>query len=370
MKFYSTILALIASYTLTAQIDFKVSTLTGYETNINRAPSVFESEDGTMTSEDLFLNSLYQDAQLYFRYRKDWGKSSLTAYLTPEIRYYYTEPDASQLIFNSRLFYKFKIRKNFSWESNVRFKIKDREGQNLDQNELNLPFGYKLIDINSGLRFRMSKSNRTLVKLFVGNKEFDNSIRRSIDYNFYGIEAEIKNIQWKNHLLHSYGVTFSYTRRDYDIINFSDNSDGDRTWNYLNAGVFYRYPISKKMYLEPRISYEQRKDVTNTRFGYNQIRPQVIFNYKTNKMNARVNVNYRDRKFTDLTVEDEEGEDLNLKYNYWVVRSTIDYSIRHNMSFLLDVSVLDRKSNNEDISSTAFRSYSNNYYGFGIRYKF
>lgn len=371
MNIRYTVIALFVSTIATAQIQVKFSTFSGYESNINRAPLIFDNGDEILEKEDLHMNSLYQDAILSLKYSKKWKKDSFTIYVIPEMRYYYFESDASQLIFNSRLNFKHQLKKNTRWDSNLQYKIKDREGINLDQNELNLPFGYKLLNVNSGIRYRLFKNNRSYSRFVIGNKKFDNSSTRSVQYNFYGIETEFKNIKWKNHLLHSYGTELGFSRRHYDIINFSDNSSGDRTWNYLDASIFYRYPISKKIYLEPRISYQKREDKTNSVFGYSQIRPEMLFNYKSKRLLSKININYTNRDFSNLTADDEDGNSVgNLNYKYLRFRSTTEYKLKKKLNLLIDISVLDRKSNNTDIETTAFRSYTNNYYGIGLRYNF
>lgn len=371
MKLAHTLCALCLCSVAYAQIQVNFSTFTGYESNINRAPRSLETENDFLEKEDLYSNSIYQDVIFSLSYLKDWKKSSFTAYVTPEIRYYFLETDANQTMLNTRLTYKYHLQKKLRWDTSLQYKLKDREGQNLDQNELNLPFGYQLMSGYTGIRYRLSKQNRSFTKLIAGNKRFDNSNRRSIQYNYYGVETTFKNVRWKNHLLHAYGWELGYTHRDYRITNFSDNSNGDRTWIYWDAAVFYRYPLSKHTYVEPRLSYQQRNDPTSNRFGYRQLRPEILLKHKSDRWLASINLNYSARKFKSLTADDEEGNLVgNLKYDYTRVRSNIAYKIRDKWSLLFEASILDRRSNNEDESTNAFRSYANNYAGIGIRYQF
>lgn len=371
MRYYKLFLCLFLSTGLSAQISFNASTLSGYESNINKVPSTFFTNGELLEREDLHMNSAYQDAILRFKYLKKWNRSSLTAYITPEIRYYFSETDANQLILNTRLTFKSDLSKKARWETSVQYKIKDREGQDLDQNELSVPFGYKLFTAYSGFRVRMYKNNRSFFRLNAGNKKFDNSNSRSVQYNYYGIEAEIKNIKWRNHLLHSYGITLQYTNRDYDITNFSDNSSSDRTWQYFDAGVFYKLPLNKKWSVTPRISYQKRNDKTNDVFGYSQIRPELLFAHTSEKINARFTVNYTKRNFDNLDAENSDGDVVgNLAYDYWRIRSTFEYKLNNRLSVVSEAYLLDRASNNTDVNTTAFRSYITNYVGLGLKYQF
>lgn len=371
MKYYPLLLCLFVSSILTAQIDFSATTYSGYEQNILQVPDLFEANGELLTQEDLYANSAYQDLLIRFKFSKKWEKHSFAAYLTPEIRHYFSESDLNQTIFNARLSHKYDIKKNFRWENSIRYKIKDREGQDLDQVELSVPFGYKLFELTSGLRFRLYKNNRTFVKLNFLSKDFDNSNTRSVMYNLYGINTEFKNIKWRNHLLHSYGIKVGYNSRDYKITNFSDNSSGDRTWNYVDAAIFYRLPLSKKFYIQPELSYQKRMDETNDRFSYDQIRPELTLVYQSARFEAKITTSYTGRSFSNIIAENDEGDDVgNLKYDYFRLRTQLEYNINNKLSLVFESYTIDRNSNNTDPTTQAFRGYINQYAGVGLRYNF
>lgn len=371
MKYYPLILCLFLSSILSAQVDFSATTFSGYESNILQVPDLLEVNGELLEQEDLYANSAYQEMILRFKYSKEWGKHSFAAYVTPELRYYFSESDLNQTIFNARLAYKYNIKKNFRWENSVRYKIKDREGQDLDQVELSVPFGYKLFEMTSGLRFRLYKNNRTFVKVNFLSKDFDNSSTRSVMYNLYGINTEFKNIKWRNHMLHTYGIKLGYNSRDYQITNFSDNSSGDRTWNYFDVGIFYRLPLSKKLYIQPELSYQKRMDETNDRFSYNQIRPELTVSYRSARFEAKVITSYTNRSFSNITAADEDGNNVgDLQYDYLRLRTNLEYTFSNKLSLVFESYLIDRNSNNTDITTQAFRSYVNNYVGIGLKYNF
>ena len=103
MKYYTLFLCLFVSSILSAQIDFSASTLSGYESNINKVPDILEVNGDVLEREDLYMSSAYQDLIFRFKYSKKWNKSSFAAYITPQIRYYFSEQDANQTILNTRL---------------------------------------------------------------------------------------------------------------------------------------------------------------------------------------------------------------------------------------------------------------------------
>ncbi len=371
MRYYTVILCLFLSSFSFGQIDITATTFTGFESNINQVPDRLELNGNLFEQEDLYMNSAYQDLIVRFKYNKTWGKNSLTFYVTPDVRYYFSETESSQTILNTRISYKYSIKKNFKWENSVQYKIKYREGQDLDQVEIGIPFGYKLFNASTGLRFRMSKNNRSLIKVNYLSKDFDNSNNRSVLYNLYGINAEIKQIKWRNHLLHSYGLTLGYDHRDYKITNFSNNTNGDRTWTYLNASVFYRLPFSKKFYIQPEFYYLKRTDNTNNRFGYEQIRPELNLVYNSVRFEAKLITSYTNRTFSTLTADDINGNDVGkLTYKYFRFRGNMEYNLSNKWSLVFEGSIIDRNSNQTDITTSAFRSYLTQYAAVGLKYNF
>lgn len=371
MRYYTVILCLFLSSHSIAQLDVTASTFTGFETNINQVPDQLELNGDFFEQEDLYMNSAYQDLVVRFKYKYNWKNNSLTFYLTPDIRYYFSEAESSQTILNTRISHKYMIRKNFNWENSIQYKIKDREGQDLDQVEIGIPFGYKQFKASTGLRFRMSKSNRSLVRVNYMSKDFDNSNSRSVMYSLYGIDAEFKQIKWRNHLLHSYGVKLGYDHRDYAITNFSNNSNDDRTWTYFNASIFYRLPFSKKFYIQPELAYLNRNDQTNNRFSYSQIRPELNLVYKTARFEAKVTTSYTGRTFSTLIADNIEGDPVGqLEYKYFRLRANMGYNLNNKWSLLLEGSIIDRNSNQTDITTSAFRSYLTQYAGIGFRFNF
>ena len=113
MRYYTVILCLFLSSYSIAQLDVTAGTVIGFETNINQVPDRLELNEDLFEKEDLYMNSAYQDLIVQFKYNYSWGKNSLTFYLTPDIRYYFSETESSQTILNTRISHKYMIKKNF-----------------------------------------------------------------------------------------------------------------------------------------------------------------------------------------------------------------------------------------------------------------
>lgn len=371
MKYYIAFFCLIFTVNSFAQTDFKVSTLSGFETNINRSPSSLEIDDELFTREDLHLNSFYQDVKLRFKYQKEWKYHSFSFLTTPKIRYYLTEFENNQKIFYGRLGHKYLLSRYTKWENSFSYKLKDRGGQDLDQNELNVPFGYNYFKLSTGIRYRLFKNNRSFTQLNYGRKQFDRSETRRVSYQYYTLKTEFRSVKWINHLLHYYGLEMSYTKRDYSILNFSSNNNDSRTWNYIDATLYYKHPFSKFFSIKPEISFQRRHDTNKNTFSYNQIRPEVNVSYEDARFLVELNGSYTYRKFDNVNARNSDEEITgNLEYNYLRIGYDLTYNLTNKLSLISEGYLINRNSNNTNINSGGFRSYINNYIGVGLSYNF
>lgn len=357
---------LLISTAITAQFSVSVSTLSGYETNINKKPESYNLNNVLIGKEKLHKNSFYQEAILKLNYKNKWNSNEFRAYLTPEIKYYFTEANAKKVLFNSGIRYNHGFSKNVKWITNVRYKIKDQKGQDLDEPELNTPRGYNVATINTGVLFKLYKNNRTTLRASYDLKNFDKSDTRKIMYHRYGVYAKFENRNKINNNTHRYGIIASYQNRNYNLDYFTTNVTKYRTWKYLNLGAYYKIPLNTNLSISPALSYEKRTDITQKKYGYNQIRPSLGFNYKNERLYANLNLSYSNRKFESLKANTKE----NLKYNYTRVKFKGNYQLTESLDVISDLYLLGRKTNNNNVSTKAYRSYNNNYAGLGVRYNF
>ncbi|MGH1383598.1 hypothetical protein [Kordia sp.] len=355
------------------QIKVKTETSAGFESNIFKAPNTLFSEDTDilMQREALVTESMYQDALFNFSYRFKDRTHDLKFSMTPEFRYYFDEPSAKRIILNSRVNYTMRLKKYFEWESTIQYKLKDQNGQDLDQNELNTRLGYRQLNAFSGLNYRWYKNNRSFVKLHYTYKNFDNSDTRAIAYHRYGVSTGFKHLNWKNGLLHSYGIQAGFYHRSYDILSRSSGQISKRTWQYLNVALSYKLPLSKNWNLTSGLAYEKRMDRTDDEFGYDQFRPSIRLQYKTDKLNLKLSSSYSLRRFNELTAENSEEIEVGLlEYDYLRARFSGAYQLNDQWAIIANANLIDRKSNNTNINTTAFRSYISYYAGLGVRFTF
>ncbi|MCD2258352.1 DUF2860 family protein [Psychroserpens luteolus] len=353
-----------------AQVDLSVNTLSGYEYNINRSPETLFEDSELVDKEDLIFSGFYQEIGVRLRYSKELKSGVFKAYLTPKRRFFIAEPELNLLLLRSGLKYTHTFKKKLKWESGINYTIKDREGLDLDENELSVPLGYNLLNVKSGLHLRLYKNNRTQFHLHYGKKNFNASENRTTSYNKYGVSVDFKTIYWKNHLLYSYGIAAKFFHRDYVTLNEEEASEISRTWQYINFELYYTISLNKKWTIKPSIDYQKRIDATNDRFGYNQIRAGLNLNFKSEKFKNSINFSYNNRRFDMLQAENNSGASIdNLKYDYLRVRYNADYKLNDKLSLISEAYLVNRASNNDNQNTTTFRSYQNFYVGIGLRWQ-
>lgn len=361
-----TIFCLFISITVNAQISTSISTSTGYESNINRLPNSYLSKGKLKGKEYLYQSSLYQEGVLKLSYKNAWENNEFRVYFNPEIKYYFSESSSKRILLNTRLKYSNSISKKMKWETNVIYKMREQEGQDLDEPELNTPRGYNLSSLNTGLRIRLYKNNRTYLRANYDIKSFDKSETREMMYHRYGVYGKFEHRSGTHHL----GVMASFLNRNYQFNYFTKNKTKTRTWQYLKGGIYYRFPLDNHFQLEPSVSYEKRTDITQNKYGYSQIRPGLAFLFKTQKLSASLKTSYTIRNFDVLQASSTKQKNIgNMNYNYTRIKFAGSYQLFKNLEIVSDMYLLDRKTNNTNLNTKSYRSYTNYYAGAGFRYK-
>ncbi|NRB59615.1 MAG: hypothetical protein HRU50_06675 [Winogradskyella sp.] len=370
MKHYIlTLLCLVLSSFSYSQIDVSVSSLSGYESNILRAPNQIFIDDELLSEDEIYKSSFYQDIVGHLKYKKEARKSLFKISVKPQKRFFFSESESNRLIADFKLTYRLDIGKNSSWENSTQYFIKDQNGLDADENELGTTFGYNVVNLDSKLNFRLFENNRSFIGAHYGKKNFDPTETREVSYYKYGVNAGFKTVKWKNHLLRSSGINASFIQRQYNIETVNEDDDFNkehRTWNLLSVRGFYKMQLSKTITIYPSLAYTKRLDLSDDRFGYNEITPKLYVSYSKEKLNLSLLASYAKRNFTDLIVNDN---DL-LSYDYLRLKCNTSYKFSNHWSFVSQAYFIDRGSNNENLSSMIFRSYNNYYLGIGLKYTF
>jgi len=362
---------LLQCKTIDAQVKASLGTFLGYESNINKNPEQFLLDGVLMGEEKAYQNSFFQEVCSKIKYTKEWRKSDFKLYASPKARLFFSEPKANHWTLPLRIQFNQVFKKNIKWENNLKYKLRKRDGFDLDENELSIPFGYSDYLANTGIHFRLFKNNRTYVKGFYGIRDFDKSTAKDVKYNKYGGVLSSKKVFWKNHLQHSYGVKFGFANRNYTIKTLSDGKMNKRNWQYIDAELFYKYPLSKKTFIQPSISYQKRMDKSDSKYGYEQWKPAVKFSYKKKCFLIGLNASYALRIFNKITAKNSNDVVMGgLKYKYLKMKLNVEHPFLKKWYVTGEAYLNNRISNNVTNTTTAYRSYDNYYYGIGLKFKF
>lgn len=368
MKYTTLIFCVLGTLCANSQLKVTASSLAGYETNIYKSPSILISDGEVLNESELFASSAYQDVILNSTYSKKWTNSLFKVSLNPQLRYYFSQENAKTSIVNARVKYEFNFSRTTKWQNSLTYKVKSQNGQDLDANELSTPLGFNRWNFSSRLLMRFSKRNRSVFEVNYGNKTFDASESRQVAYNFYRLKFTTRKVKWKNGLLHSFGLNVAYSGREYNIQNIEEETNSKRNWDYINTSVFYKIPFNKKWNIEPQLEYEKRMDKTNNQFGYDEFSTSFKLKFKSKSFLFNLTSNFAYRAFGKLNTTGTTIQKLNYKY----VRLNMNTSYKLNKKWLLTsrAYLISRNSNNNNINTTAYRSYHNNYFGLGLKFIF
>ena len=373
MRFIYILMLLVSVHSFAQiQTNVTVETLSGYENNIFKSPKTFRNNAGvTLGKDSLYTNSFYQDLGVRAVFKKPWKKQSLSLRINPRGRYYYSENDASYFTLYSGLSYVNKISRKTDWFASARFNIRDREGENVDGSELRFPLGYRFYDITAGTNFRMYRQNRTYAKVFYGNKDYNETDRSDLAYDFVGANTIIRNVFRRPAGYHSYGVELNYVHKFFTNSKNASGAVNEKfTWRDFSSELFYRYPVTEQWQLRFSVAYKGRND-SEKKFTYGQYKPALSIRYKTTDLLLNLTGNYVSRTYKTLRATASDNSDLGkLKYQYYQLRLEGELKLNKKLSIITNSFLNTRDSNKTNINSIYFRSYKTFYAGLGIRYRF
>ena len=350
--------------------DLYVETQSGYESNILRAPNSFIEDGVQMGPDEIQLSSFYQEVDIRGLITRSWGPHKFSVRLQPKGRFYFSEGDASYYTVYSRLRYENELNRNTRWLLTARYNFRDRDGNNLDDNELLTPLGYGHLEFSSGLFFRMYPQNRSFIEVRYANRDYTDGEVNDLKYDLFGVDAVIRNVFKRPEGYHSYGIETGFSNRQYTR-TFVDPEEPAtvRNWNYFYAEGFYRYPVTRELRIRPGFRYMIRTDTDTGRFSYSEIRPSVEISYNGERFSADFNASYVDRTFDQLRAVDTDNNDLGrLQFQYLRLRLDLEHAITDNLALVGTFYMNNRESNRTRETSLLFRSYNYNYSGIGLRF--
>jgi len=362
------------SFVLIAQAqletNFTVKTHSGYEHNIFKFPSRYVNGDNELVSgSEALMSSFYQQFYANLSFKKSWEKSTLRLSFSPKTFLYYTEEEANYSEFFGKLQYQYNFEKHTKLSTSVWYRLKDREGLNADASDLAFPLGYNHYGVYTNLDFRLSRLNRSELRIAYNTKNYDATETSELSYNAFTGKYVFKNIFRRKSGYHHYGFELDFSNRAFTRQRSSGNDTF--TWRDISAEVFYKYPITKPIDIKGSFSVKSRKDSNQDRFSYSQLSSSLSIRYKHKTWDANVTTSYTLRNYETITAIDINSDTIGqLEYQYLRLNFNIEKSITSKFTLILDGNITNRDSNRTDVNSIFFRSYEYANVSLGIRYRF
>ena len=351
--------------------NFSITSSSGYENNIFKSPKTFLDNGVIKNKDELYRNSLFQEGGIRFFAKKKWRNQSLSFRFNPKGIYYYSEKKSSYFTFFSGFRYINELTRKTTWQINSWYRIKNRDGINIDGSELNFPLGNNHLGFTTSLDFRLYKPNRSSVKLIYGNRAYKESNNKKLTYNAIGINTVIRNVFKRKAGWHSYGIEGSFITKFFNQKDLTVNATNTFNWRDMSAEIFYRYPITKELDVKPLFEYKKRIDSNKDKFSYNQLRPSLNIVYKNKKTEVNLISSYINREYITLEATDNNWTSLGkLKYQYYQLKLEGEHKLNKKLSLNLISFINTRKSNKTNENSIFFREYEYYNVSLGLKYRF
>ena len=351
---------------------WKAETATGYEYNYFKSPETILMDGVLLTKESLIASSVYQDIAIDYKYTYRSKKNSFRISLQPYARLFYETTDDSYWSLNARAAYKYAPGKKTVLSLEARFKRMAREGLGGNQDVLINPLGYSNYGTTASIELEPFRQNTLTVETFYNFKNFDAYGVRDLQFNELGVQLGTVQ-QFKVHKLkHEIGLRAYVKKRLYDTFNASEViTDGVRDWDYLNATLFYKLPLSKRLKISPDFVYYARRDNSTNRSGFHQYGPGLGLRYRGKSTRLRSTFSYITRMYSDIEARDNEpGIGENIQYKYVNAEFHATQRLGKHLSLTATLYSKLRNTNYTDVEARSFRSYRNQYAGLGVLWEF
>jgi len=149
--------------------------------------------------------------------------------------------------------------------------------------------------------------------------------------------------------------------------NEEDDPNTYRRWQYFTTSVDYAFYIQPTLKLTTGISYEQRKDIWDERFGYRQVGYFFYLKWKKQQWQATWKIETTYRQFSHLFAD--ENEAYLLQHLYLRNSFSISYEFNKSWSITSNLNVRKRWRNQPPESKNSYLPYVTSLASIGIRYK-
>ncbi|QTE23265.1 hypothetical protein [Polaribacter cellanae] len=351
---------------------FKTRTLTGYEYNYFKSPEEILRGGKLFTKDKLIKSSAYQDIKVNYSYKYKYNLHKINFSTTPKTRLFYNNSNDSYWSLHTNLKYTYNLIKRTKLFLNTSFLRMARKGLDGDQDVLVNPLGYSNYGLNVGVFFKPINKNSTTIETFFKFRDYDKFGTRDLEYKEFGVQLNTVQSFKPNKLIHKYGITSSFRKRDYKVFNAaSTKPNKERNWNLIYAMAFYQYPISKKLKVKSGYYYLTRIDKLNNKSGYKQHGPSLQIKFRSKKTILSTSFKYLSRNYANLKSKNNDGFiGEKIKYKYFEFSANMSHKLGKNGFYLTaNAYSMLRSTNFTNIRARSFRGYRNQYAGVGVKWE-
>ncbi len=364
------------------QIEF--DTRSGYEYNIFNANEnrVFISEEGDTSSA--VQSGFFQHFGMQVGWKKEIKAHQLSFKARGRYAYFPELSTASLFRPELQVGYAYSINKKTAIFFKGRFLKYQTNRIPDDTNVLLPPQSYNRGQADLGVKFRPFKYNKSQLRATFFRKAYFSDEDRSLRYNAFQINAETKQrFKRKGKPSNYLSLEFDFTRRQYvdERWIFEDVEEEDmeeeeefaeliinyRTWQYLTAKVEYSFAFNKALRWKTGLLWQNRQDIRDQRFGYQQWQPYIKMELKKGKVSANWKIEGIFRQFTHLSAS--KTSSVLLRHQYLRASFNFDYALDAHWSIMVQANYRQRWRNEAENAST-FLPYTRGILSAGIKYRF
>ncbi|MFY0593471.1 hypothetical protein [Roseivirga sp.] len=395
MKRLSILMALLffVSNGLFGQWDkkYKAGGFAGYEHNIFLSPSTLIRSGETLTRQDILTSGFYEGVSFSGDFEKKFKEGRWKLGFTSSYANFHTNPDADRFTLNLRSSYRKRYAKGKYIEIAPAFSRRSQQGINESDGVLRTTFSYTKFVLPLHWDFYFGKKVWFKTETAYTFKAYDqNDLGEKVSYHSaktsFALSKKWNKAENINKISFSGGIEYRY----YTDLELDDESEEEeeeeeenevvarpnnpiafiaeeRQWLFYRADLEYNIKNNNTNFDYTLGLYFIGRGDSEQRFGYSELSPGARLNYKQKGFSVSGSIKYNMRKFTTLTIGESEQT---LKYNYIRTSIRLNVPLAKRKLWYIKANLVNRKANNDNILSTAFRGYFNNSIETGMTFRF
>lgn len=363
---------LMDSLILSKTVTINTELAGGHENNIFKSTDRYfdRTLSEYLPKDSLIKSDQFYDANLDVDYLLDLKKSVLDFSLDNWYRGYFSNNQLNQLKSRFKSAYIYNYSKTTLAGAEYQATYSDKIAVSTTGEELTRSFKYFE---NAGMVFfehDFNRKNQLTIEYAIAHKKY---VKEQLAYSLTNTESEL-NLLYKRRInKHKLYASLARANRKYAEYHATDQngniSDQNplRNFKYTDAGLKFRYYLSKNLTIIPELDYYIRKDKFEDYYSYKKIALGSTVKYSYKNLVAMAGIDYKHTKY-DIKPAPSATSTDQLKYKYFYTNLNVAYQFNKKTTAFIDFESTMRDSNTELEYYRTLRPY--NWYEMlvGIKY--